>query len=219
MKRLSILLTLALAAMLLMGCAGLDVVLAQSRTSLDGLLAAHPNLLSQDASGLYERVSVDGETALLVSRDFATSGAEDIRVETPLQPFLDAGLDVSRLANGYRADGDVLYLSADFGDGADGITGVSGAIAAAADFAPLTLSYHAELDHFGISLGSGKFEWAKDIAANDKDVVFVLDAATLGKLGVDTANVSGWLLVTMQDDKGKDFDLLLKPYSLGAENG
>ncbi len=216
MKRFMIFLALMLsAALLLTGCAALDVVLAHSRTSLDDLLAAYPALLGEDASGRYERVSVDGETALLVSRDFAASGAYDILIETPLKPFLDAGLDETKLSNGFRADGGLLYLSADFGGSAGKNAGVSGAIVDAAGFAPMALSFHASLGHFGLSLGGGKFEWAQDYQTNDKDIVFVLDVAALTALGVDAANVSGWTLMTMQDDAGKDFDVLLKPYSLG----
>lgn len=216
MKRFSIILVLALsAALLLTGCAALDVVLAHSRTSLDDLLAAYPALLDEDDSGRYVRVGVDGETALLVSRDFAASGANDVLIETPLQPFLDAGLDEAKLSDGYRAADGRLCLSADFGGGSGENAGVSSAMAAAADFAPMALSYHAALGHFGLSLGGGKFEWAQDYKTNDKDVVFALDAAALTAFGVDTANVSGWTLTTMQDDAGKDFDVLLKPYSLG----
>lgn len=215
-KKFTIFLALMLsAALLLTGCAALDVVLAHSRTSLDELLAAYPALLGEDDSGRYARVSADGETALLISRDFAASGAEDALIETPLQPFLDAGLDESKLSGGFRADGERFYLAADFGDSAGKHAAVSDAIAAAAGFAPMSLGYHAALGHFGISLGGGKFEWAQDYKTNDKDIVFVLDAAALTAFGVDTANVSGWVLMTMQDDAGKDFDVLLKPYSLG----
>jgi len=29
-------------------------------------------------------------------------------------------------------------------------------------------------------------------------------------------NIDGWVFMTMQDDAGKDFDVLLKPYSLAS---
>ena len=35
------------------------------------------------------------------------------------------------------------------------------------------VGYHEKLDHYGIKLGDGNmFEWAKDMAKNDKDIVF-----------------------------------------------
>ena len=76
------------------------------------------------------------------------------------------------------------------------------------------LTYHADLDHYGIKLPAGKFEWAKDESTNDKDIVFVIAAQPLADLGVDVKNVSGWIFKTMKDDAGKDFDVLLKPFSL-----
>ena len=78
------------------------------------------------------------------------------------------------------------------------------------------LSYHADLDHYGIQLPAGKFEWAKDESTNDKDIVFVIAAKPLADLGVDVQNIEGWVFKTMQDDAGRDFDVLLKPYSLDS---
>jgi len=76
------------------------------------------------------------------------------------------------------------------------------------------LSYHAALDHYGIQLPAGKFEWAKDAATNDKDIVFVLAAQPFADLGVDVQNIEGWGFMTTQDDAGKDIDILVKPYGL-----
>ncbi|HWQ58005.1 MAG TPA: hypothetical protein VN540_03220 [Clostridia bacterium] len=207
-------LSLLAAALLLSGCAALDVVRTESEGSLDGILSAYPTLLAGDESDLYMRLSVDGETALLVSRDFEQSGDEDVLIETPLQPFLDAGLDADKLTEGYRADGAALYIVAGYGEGTSAHADFADALLDAAAYDPALLTYHQALDHFGVVLPRGKFEWAKDYTNNDKDIIFVLDAAALRALGVDVANVSGWALVTMQDEAGKDFDVLLKPYAL-----
>ncbi len=49
-----------------------------------------------------------------------------------------------------------------------------------------SISYHMALDHYGVALGGGNmFEWAKDLGANDKDIVFVLDPEPLIAAGVD----------------------------------
>ena len=82
------------------------------------------------------------------------------------------------------------------------------------------IGYHEELDHYGIALGGGNmFEWAKDLAKNDKDLVFVLNPEPFVKAGLDPSKLAGgWAYgkVTVKDDKGKlmKLDKLLKPYNL-----
>jgi hypothetical protein len=71
------------------------------------------------------------------------------------------------------------------------------------------LGYHAELDHFGIALSDHKFEWAKNMATNDKDAVFILSADVLREAGVNVEAVEGWIFTTMDG-----MDLLLKPIDL-----
>jgi len=79
------------------------------------------------------------------------------------------------------------------------------------------LTYHTALDHYGIKLTNGKFEYAKDYTNNDKDIVFVLAADPLKAVGVDVQNVSGWVFKTMQNEDGSSIDVLLKPYDLPAK--
>lgn len=205
---------LALSLLLLAGCTGLDVILRDSPKSLDAIVSAKPALvLAPTGDSPYFALSVDGATSLLVSKDYSLS-TEDVLFETPLKPFVDAGLDVSKLPAGYRADAEKLYLTADFGSGKDAKTSITSALLASAAFDRSVLGYHAALDHYGVALPGGKFEWAKDYTTNDKDIVFVLAAKPLADLGVDVQNIDGWVFKTMQDDAGKDFDVLLKPYSL-----
>ena len=209
-------LALVLFTALLFGCASLDVILRDSPKSLDNILSASPALASAPAEGeSYFTLSADGETALLVSRDYSLS-TEDILFQTPLKPFTDAGLDVSKLGAGYRADAESLFLTADFGNGSGEQATITDALMQSAAQDRSVLSYHAALDHYGIALPAGKFEWAKDYTTNDKDIVFVLAAKPLADLGVDVQNIDGWVFKTMQDDAGKDFDVLLKPYSLAS---
>ena len=213
-KVLSILVSLTLATLLLAGCSALDVILRDSPKALDAILTAKPALVAAStADDPYFTLSADGETKLLVSKNFSLS-TEDVLVETPLKPFVDAGLDVSSLPEHYRVNGDQLFLAADFGDDKTEQTSLTGALFAAVAADRSALSYHAALDHYGLVLPGGKFEWAKDYTKNDKDLVFVLAAKPLADLGVDVKNVGGWVFKTMQDDAGKDFDVLLKPYSL-----
>ena len=215
MKKLSfVILTLALALLLLSGCAALDVVYTYSVSSLDQLLAQAPALAGSE--GNYFTLSADHETMLKISRDYQKTGAEDLVIQTPLKPFVDAGLDPAKLGAGYRADTDSLYLVADFGAGSGAQDSLSNALFESVKTDRQILSYHADLDHYGIQLPAGKFEWAKDESTNDKDIVFVIAAKPLADLGVDVQNIEGWVFKTMQDDAGRDFDVLLKPYSLDS---
>lgn len=213
MKRLFIiLLSVVFASVFLVGCSSLDVILRDSPKSLDSILSSTPALTAGgDAS--YFSLSADGETALLVSSDYALS-SEDLLFRTPLSPFTAAGLDVSKLGAGYRADDSSLYLTADFGNGTGAKDTLTAALFESAKADRGALGYHAALDHYGIALANGKFEWAKDAASNDKDVVFVLFAKPLADLGVDVQNIEGWIFMTMKDDAGNDLDVLVKPYSL-----
>lgn len=215
-KILSTLFALTLTALLLAGCYGLDVILRDGPKSLDAIVSANPALVSAPTNGNpYFALSVDETTKLLVSKDYSLS-TEDVLFETPLKPYVDAGLDVSKLPDGYRADTENLYLTADFGSGKGANSSLTDALMASATFDRSVLGYHAALDHYGVALPGGKFEWAKDYATNDKDIVFVLAAKPLADLGVDVQNIDGWVFMTMQDDAGKDFDVLLKPYSLAS---
>ncbi len=215
-KLISTILTLALTVVLLTGCAATDVILKYSPSSLDQIVEKFPTIVTDNTeSDHYYSLSVDGDTTLKVSDDFSLTGAEDLVMQTPLKPFVDAGLDPAKLGAGYRTDADSMYLVADFGTGSGKQNTVTSSLFESAKADRAALTYHADLDHYGIALPAGKFEWAKDEATNDKDIVFVIAAKPLADLGVDVQNIEGWVFKTMKDDAGKDFDVLLKPYSLG----
>lgn len=208
-------LALALAAILLAGCAAVDVILRHSPSSLDKLVEKFPAIITNNTQNeRYYSLSVDGKTMLKVSSDYGLTGAEDLLIQTPLKPFVEAGLDPEKLGAGYRTDAESLFFVADFGAGTGEKSTFTSALfdSVAADRS--VLDYHADLDHYGIKLPSAKFEWAKNEATNDKDIVFVLAAQSLADLGVDVQNIEGWIFMTMQDEVGRDFTVLLKPYSL-----
>ncbi len=214
-KILTIALALALVAIVLTGCATADVILKYSPSSLDKIVEKFPTLVTDNTeTDHYFYLSVDGETTLKVSHEFDMTDAEDVVIQTPLQPFVDAGLDPATLGAGYRTDDTSLFLVADFGAGSGKQDTVTSSVFESVKANRSVLTYHADLDHYGIALPAGKFEWAKDDTANDKDIVFVIAAKPLADLGVDVQNIEGWVFKTMKDDAGKDFDVLLKPYSL-----
>lgn len=218
MKKLSsIALALVLAAILLTGCAATDVILKYSPSSMDKIMEKFPTLVTDNTkTDHYFTLSADGETLLKVSSDFSLTGAEDVVIQTPLKPFVDAGLDPAKLGAGYRADETSLYLVADFGAGTGAQSTITNALFESVKANRAILTYHADLDHYGIQLPAGKFEWAKDESSNDKDIVFAIAAQPLADLGVDVQNIDGWVFKTMKDDAGNDLDVLLKPYSLDS---
>lgn len=143
--------------------------------------------------------------------DFAldTSATEkDVLMAFMAMPFIDAGLDVDALPSTMMINEDMLVFITSLDDAKIGVDAKS-QMANLFDANRDLLGYHEELDHFGLTLGVNKFEWAKTLSTNDKDAVFVLDAKTLRDLGVDVANVEGWTLATMDN-----VELLLKPFKL-----
>jgi hypothetical protein len=205
----------ALAALLLVGCAGADVVLKYSPGSFDTILKAFPNLVKDNTTvDHYYYLTVDGAATLKISHDYDLTGKEDIVMETALKPFTDAGLDVTKLGDGYRVDGDKFLLTADYGKGTGMKDTVGDSLFEAVKADRSVLTYHQLLDHYGVKLTRGKIEWAKDYKTNDLDLVFVIAAKPLADIGVDVKNISGWTFKTMKDTDGSDIDVLLKPYNL-----
>ena len=199
----------------LASCGSTDVVLNYSPGSLDDILEANPKLVTDNTEEThYYDLTVDGQTTLRISHDYSLTDREDLAIVTPLAPFVDAGLDTANLGEGYRADKEWFYATGSYGDGTGQKESATEALFESATFDRANLTYHEELDHYGIALTNGKFEYAKDAATNDKDIVFVLAADPLTEMGVDVQNVEGWIFMTMDNPDGTTIDVLLKPYDL-----
>ena len=207
--------SLTIAALLLAGCAAADVVLKYSPGSLDTIVKDFPKLITDNTTvDHYYYLMIDGAVALRISHDYDLTGGEDIVMETALKPFADAGLDTAKLGEGYRVDGDKLLLTTDYGKGTGMKNNVRDSLFEAVKADRSKLSYHQLLDHYGVKLAHGKFEWAKDYKTNDKDIVFVIAAKPLADIGVDVQNIEGWVFKTMDEPDGSKVDVLLKPYDL-----
>jgi len=214
-KYIAAILTLIFAAAIFTACADTDVVLKYSPQSLDAITKAFPDIVKPaDMETHYAPLTVDGETSLIVSHDYSKTGKDDIMIETPLKPFADAGLDVSKLPEGYKVENDKFYLTSDYGNGTGLKDNMRDSLFDAVKADRANLTYHQALDHYGIKLLRGKIEWAKDYTKNDKDIVFVIAAKPLADIGVNVQNIEGWVFKTMQDESGNDVDVLLKPYDL-----
>jgi hypothetical protein len=211
----------AAAALLLAGCSALDVVGTTAVSTFRTLAAKEAGALARDeAAGRWVLSSPGGER-FEWSSDFAGAGP-DFLVSLDAAPYLAAGLDPSRLPAGrYSFDPASGRLALRFETGNRGSSAVSPVesfTSIVKEYRPI-IGYHAALDHYGIALGDGNaFEWARDMAKNDKDIVFVLDPAPLVAAGVDPSRIGGWAFarVSMKDAAGRDVqvDKFLKPYDL-----
>jgi hypothetical protein len=200
------------------GCSAADVVLKYSPGSFAKIVKAYPDIVTDTTkTDHYYSITVDGETTLKISHDYSLTGSNDIMITTPLKPFTDAGLDTSKLGVGYAISGDMFELTADYGNGTGMKDTVTDSLFDSVKADRTMLTYHSALDHYGIKLTNGKFEYAKDYTNNDKDLVFVFAANPLKALGVDVKNVSGWTFKTMQNEDGSFVDVLLKAYDLDAK--
>lgn len=224
----------ALVATALAGCAATDVVAKVANTSFKAVAEASAGRVSwSDEDQSWVLASPAGDQVYF-SSDFSrnnSGGAADL--EKPdaefsfdAAPFLAAGLDIAKLpaVAGIKyefEDGRLMYHfelgGAKFSP--DAKKSLEAAFAEIVRTERARIGYHEKLDHYGIKLGNGNMlEWAKDMTANDKDLVFVLDPAPFIAAGVDPAKIAGWVFakVETKDDAGKSIqvDKLLRPYNL-----
>jgi hypothetical protein len=215
---------LAATALLLAGCAAVDVVGNTAITTFRTLLDTVKGSVAIDSGTNRWVLTSPGGEKFEWSADFA-AGSPNFRMSLDASPYLAAGLDPSKLPSdryGYDAAAKVLTLSFDVGKDSFRYGGSPTAIDTfkkiVATHRPI-IGYHAALDHYGIALGDGNmFEWAKDMGKNDKDMVFVLNPEPLRAAGVDPAKVTPWLFakIPVKDASGKivDVDKFVKPYNL-----
>ncbi len=203
----------------------LDVVGNQSVKSFDAVLGTMGDKVTEDTEfGGYSLTSPDGTARFLWSKDYSKTTTNDVQLVIDAQPFLDAGLDASKLPEG-AVVGDKLVIGTELGN--DALTYKKEATPKAAyeqivNLYRESISYHTALDHYGVALSGGNmFEWAKDMATNDKDIVFVLNPESLISAGVDPSKVEGWIFAKVEtmDESGKkiEVDKFLKPFDLDGK--
>lgn len=223
MKKKLILITLSLILILtLAACASTDVVGADSIASFEKVLAAMGNNVEKDeTNGGWALISPDGGQRFFWGEDFRADTAPDVMLEFDALPFIEAGLDESRLPAG-TLNGGWIRLGSDLGNEELNYDGEATPLASYEKLVELKrdrVKYHADLDHYGVDIGGGNmFEWAKDMGTNDKDIVYVLDPGLFIEAGVDPAKVQGWVFakVKVMDEEGKsiEVDKFLKPFSI-----
>lgn len=203
-------------------CGKSDVVGEVAKTSFNSVLEVSSNQIQEDEmNGGWSLSAPDDSARFIWSKDYSKSMTHDVMIEFDAQPFVAAGLDVSKLPQGIAFE-DKIMLGTKLGDEE---LKYSGEATPSASFNQIvdnyrdSIGYHEVLDHYGVDLGDGnKFEWAKDMRSNDKDIVFVVDPQMFIKAGVDPNKVEGWVYasVEVKDDKGKSIEVkkFLKPFDL-----
>lgn len=203
-------------------CGKSDVVGEVAKTSFNSVLEAIPNQIEEDKmNGGWSLSAPDDSARFIWSKDYSKSMTHDVMIEFDAQPFINAGLDVNKLPQGLAFE-DKIMLGTELGDEE---LKYSGDATASTSFNQLvdlnrdSIGYHEKLDHYGVDLGDGnKFEWAKDMRSNDKDIVFVVDPEIFVKAGVNPEKVEGWTYasVEVKDENGKPIEVMkfLKPFDL-----
>ena len=242
MKKFARVLILALAGVMvaatLTACAQLDVVGRESIRSFSVLLdVSGDRVKADDQNAGWSLTAPDDSARFIWSEDYSKSPLHDVMLEFDAQPFLDAGLDPSKLPGNYAFyEGDamgamgskMLMVGKKLGTDAPKYSGDPTPLSAYTQIVDNyrdSINYHTTLDHFGVKLGDGNmFEWAKDMKTNgydnseqDKDIVFVLNPEPLIAAGLDPEKVAGWVYAQVPvEENGKLTQVwkLLKPFDL-----
>ena len=222
MKKKSILIPVLLAATVIFaGCTSqLDVVADKSISSFESVINELPiEADSEDSSWIL--TAPDNSAKFLWSKDFSSTTDYDVKLEFDSQPFINAGLDISKLPEG-AIYGDKIILGTDLSDEKSTYNGEATPLDSYKKIVEKSrdsIGYHAALDHYGIDLENGNmFEWAKDISTNDNDIVFVLNPQMFIDAGVNPQEVEGWVFAKVEtmdkDGKKIEVDKFLKPFDL-----
>lgn len=212
----------AIAMLALAGCKQLDVVGKESVTSFSAVLNAIPDKVQADEMNAGWSLAAPDDTVRFIwSGDYSKSPIHDVMLEFDATPFLDAGLDPSKLPENVQYYEDKLMVGTKLGTDALKYSGDPTPLAAYEQIVSLyrdSIGYHTALDHYGVKLGNGNmFEWAKDMSKNDKDIVFVLNPEPFIAAGVDPNAVTGWVFAKVpveEDGKNIEVDKFLKPFDL-----
>lgn len=208
---------------LMLTACSVDVVEKYSRTSFKEVIGNRASEISDGAIKGFQINSKDGDLFGITyiksnEEDMGTAGLEIFEI-IDATPFLNAGLNVDGLDSkivSYDSLANTLVIKKTlknikkkaFSD--EKASTMSGLYDMLIEENRDLLGYHESLGHFGINFGDGfMFEWAKDKAGNDKDVVWVLGPDSLISAGVNPDSVSDWLYgkITEMDRNGKKIEV------------
>ncbi len=199
----------------------MDIIGRWSVPAFEAALKAMPAGVSEEpVYGGWSINAEDSSAKFIFRSTTAAKEGYDLTFVIDAAPFIAAGADLGRLPGASVAEGKI-YLGKDLADAIDGSAaeGPAEAYEALLKANRSGIKYHAEMDHFGISLGGGNmFEWAKDLDSNDKDIVFVLNPEPFREAGADLSAIEGWTLakISVMDELGRmvPVDKLVKAIDL-----
>ncbi len=213
---------LAVAALSALTTTGaLDIIGRWSVPAFEVILEAMPDRVSEEPSyGGWAVQSPDSSAKFIFRSTTSVKDGYDLTFVLDAAPFIAAGADIARLPGASSSDGKI-YLGKDLADAIDGNEAASpvDAYRAILDANRSGIKYHAEMGHFGISLGGGNmFEWAKEPGSNGLDIVFVLNPEPFKEAGADINSIDGWGLakIKVMDESGRmvPVDKLVKAVDL-----
>lgn len=214
MKRKLIFVAVSLIVLLTFAsCKQLDVIGNTSITSFKEVLNVIPDkIVTDEINGGWSLNAPDGSARFIWSKDFSKSPIHDVMLEFDAKPFIDAGLDVSKLPEGIVYN-DKIMVGTKLGNESLTYDGDVTPLSSYENIVKLkreSIKYHAALDHYGVDLRDGNvFEWAKDLSTNDKDIVFVLNPKVFIDAGVDPQKLEGWVFAKVEtmDMNGKPIEV------------
>lgn len=201
-----------------------DIIEKRAVSSFNEVLSALPeNIKKDEQKGIVSLISPDNKAQFIWTNN-DQDNIYDAMIAIDVKPFLEAGLDISKLTNvdGITIDNDVLLLGIniskenfEYKNNLNTIDSFKQII----NMNRKNLNYHSNLDHFGINLGNGNvFEWAQSIEENDKDIVFAINPEPFENAGVNLNAIDGWVYANVKtmDEKGKTIEVpkLLKPFNI-----
>jgi hypothetical protein len=204
------------------GFSRFDVVGKDSIRAFDIILGTLPdNVKPDEMNGGWALQAPDGGARFIWSSDYSKSSPHDIMLEIDAMPFIDAGLDTSKLPEDMFFYEGMIMIGVKLGDNVLKYKDSPTPLASYEHIVNLyrkVVGYHTALDHYGVTIGTGNlFEWAKDLSTNDKDIVFVLNPEPFIAAGVDPNKINGWVFAKVSvdiDGKPTEVDKFLKPFNL-----
>jgi len=140
----------------------------------------------------WELVAPDSEAAFIWN-------SESAGLWINITPFITAGLDISTFNN---ISDNNMFIRTVFNNNEQGGEQVKNT--PLIDYEKIvhtsrnSIGFHTEMNHYNINLGNGNmFEWTKDFATNDKDIMFVLNPEPFINAGVNPTDVAGWTYTTV----------------------
>lgn len=205
----------------LFSCLNLDVIGKDSIRAFRDLIFK-TNIDNFETNDSYIIRFTEGEI-FGVSKDFSLT-EKDIYFEIASNEFLNAGLDLNKLPKNYvfNSESGNIVISFNIDNNIKSNGGIVEIFKEIVKKQRKIISYHEELDHYGIDSGNGNvFEWAKDFKTNDKDMVFVLNPEPFINAGLIPENLETWsyIKVRTKDKSGNTIEIykILKSYDIGEK--